>query len=181
MPQITVTPPPQITVTTPPVTLTPPPAGDLLLGGGFESDEGWVFGDTPIRAGYDTALKLSGNRSMRLGNVDGPDIYSFSSVWQKVTIPAEATQVTLKVNIYPVSQDVPGSGDVQTIMLLNDNFRVIKTLSKELSNSRTWEARSYDLSDLKGRTIYLYFSVVNLGKTGKPTALYLDDVSLIRN
>lgn len=183
VPQITVTPTLPITVTPspPPVTVTPGPlpAGELLLGGGFESDEGWAFGDTPIRGGYDTTVKLSGNRSVRLGNVSGPDIFSFSSVWQKVAIPAEANRVTLKVNVYPTSQDQPGSGDVQTIMILNSNFRVIKTLSKELSNSRTWEARAYDVSDLKGQTVYVYFSVVNVGGTGKPTALYLDDVSLV--
>jgi hypothetical protein len=157
---------------------TPLPAGELLLNGGFETDEGWVFGDTPIRGGYDTTTKLSGNRSARLGAVSGPDIFSFSSVWQRVTLPAEASQVTLQVNLYPVSQEAPGSRDVQNIMILNNNFRVIRTLSKELSNSLSWEARSYDLSDLRGQTIYVYFSVVNLGQTGKLTAMYVDDVSL---
>jgi hypothetical protein len=123
-------------------------------------------------------VKLGGSRSARLGNVSGRDIFSFSSVWQRVTLPAEATQVILRANIYPVSQDNPGSGDVQNIMILNDRFQVARTLSKELSNSATWENRTYDLSDLKGRTIYIYFSVVNLGQTGRPTAMYLDDVSL---
>jgi hypothetical protein len=150
----------------------------LLPNGGFEADGDWIFGDTPIRGAYDNTVRLSGSRSVRLGNVSGPDLYSFSSVWQKVTIPAEATQATLKVNVYPTSQDAPGSGDVQNIMLLDSNFRVLRILSKELSNSRTWEARSYNLSDLKGRTIYVYFSVVNLGRTNKPTALYVDDLSL---
>ena len=95
-----------------------------------------------------------------------------------MTLPAEATQIILRANIYPVSQDNPGSGDVQNIMILNDRFQVARTLSKELSNSATWENRTYDLSDLKGRTLYIYFSVVNLGQTGRPTAMYLDDVSL---
>jgi hypothetical protein len=148
------------------------------LAGGFETDEGWIFGDTPIRGGYATDVKLGGGRAARVGNVSGPDIFSFSSVWQKVTIPAEAAQVTLGVNIYPVSQDGPGSGDAQNIMILNDRFEVVKTLSRELSNSRTWENRAYDLSDFRGRTIYIYFSVVNLGRTGWPTAMYVDDVSL---
>ncbi len=178
---ITVTP-----IITPPLTLTPIvtssplPVGELLLNGGFETDEGWIFGDTPIRGGYDTAVKLGGNRSARLGAVSSPDIFSFSSVWQRVTIPAEASQATLRANIYPVSQDQPG-GDVQQIMILNERFRVIRTLSKELSNSQSWEARSYDLSDLRGRTIYVYFSVVNLGRTGRLSAMYVDDVSLTWN
>lgn len=161
-----------------PTTPAPLPAGELLLNGGFETDEGWVFGDTPIRGGYETTVKLGGNRSARLGNVSGPDLFSFSSVWQRVSLPAEAAQVTLRVNVYPVSQDQPGSSDVQNIMILNERFQVIKTLSKELSNSAAWENRTYDVSDLKGQTIYVYFSVVNLGRTGKPTAMYVDDVSL---
>ncbi len=148
------------------------------MNGGFETDEGWVFGDTPIRGGYETTVKLGGNRSARLGNVSGPDLFSFSSVWQRVSLPAEAAQVTLRVNVYPVSQDQPGSSDVQNIMILNERFQVIKTLSKELSSSAAWENHTYDVSDLKGQTIYVYFSVVNLGRTGKPTAMYVDDVSL---
>jgi subtilisin family serine protease len=36
-------------IVSPTVTPGPPPAGELLVNGGFETDEGWVFGDTPIR------------------------------------------------------------------------------------------------------------------------------------
>jgi subtilisin family serine protease len=176
-PTFTPVPPPAITPTAPPVL----PAGELLLNGGFESDQAWVFGDTPIRGGYDTAVKLSGNRSARLGAVTGPDIFSYSSVWQRVAIPAQAGTVVLRINLFPVSQDAPGSGDVQNIMILNNRFQVIRTLSKELSNSQAWEARAYDVSDLKGQTIYVYFGVVNTGGAGKLTAMYVDDVSLKSN
>lgn len=192
-PSITDTPTPTLTPTTPapgpttpapvpttpvPTTPAPPPAGELLLNGGFETDEGWIFGDTPIRGSYDTDVKLGGGRSARLGNISGRDIFSFSSVWQRVTIPAQANQVTLRANVYPVSQDGPGSGDVQNIMILDDRFQVLKTLSKGLSNNAAWQNLSFDLPDLKGRTVYIYFSVVNLGRTGRPTAMYVDDVSL---
>jgi subtilisin family serine protease len=186
VPPVTDTPTPTLTPATPapgpttpaPTAPAPQPAGELLLNGGFETDEGWTFGDTPIRGGYDTNVKLGGGRSARLGNVSGNDIFSFSSVWQRVTIPAQANQVTLRANVYPVSQDVPGSGDVQNIMILDDRFQVLKTLSKGLSNSAAWQNLSFDLPDLKGRTVYIYFSVVNLGRTGRPTAMYVDDVSL---
>lgn len=195
-PGVTDTPTPTLTPTTPapgpttpapapttPVPTTPAPqtGSDLLLNGGFETDEGWTFGDTPIRGTFDSNVKLGGGRSVRLGNVSGPDIFSFSSVWQRVTIPAQANQVTLRANVYPISQDVPGSGDVQNIMILNDRFQVIRTLSKGLSNSAAWQNLSFDLSDLKGQTVYVYFSVVNLGRTGRPTAMYIDDVGLTWN
>lgn len=175
----TPTPTPTFTPTPTPIidTPTPLPAGELLLNGGFESDEGWVFGDTPVRGTYDTTLTLGGNRSVRLGITSEPDRYSYTSVWQRVDIPAEASQVTLTANIYPISQDTPGS-DFQNIMILDNRFRVIETLARDLSNSQAWESRTYDLSHLKGRTIHIYFGVLNRGFGGKPTALYVDDVSL---
>ncbi len=163
----------------PPVTVTgaPPLPGELLLNGGFETDEGWVFGDTPIRGGYDSIVVRSGNRSARLGTVVGPARFSYSSVWQRVTVPAEAGQVRLDAWIYPVSP-IPNGCDEQTIAVLNDRFQVSRFLARELSNSQNWEPRSYDLSDFRGRTIYVYFSVLNRGCSGQPTAMYVDDVSL---
>ena len=164
----------------PPTTVTPPPPlpGELLVNGGFETDEGWVFGDTPIRGGYDTIVVHSGNRSARLGTMAGPVRFSFSSVWQRVVIPVEASQVRLNAYVYPVSQNQPVSCDNQTIAILNDRFEVSRFLSRDLSNSQAWEPRSYDLSEYRGRTIYVYFSVLNRGCTGQPTAMYVDDVSL---
>jgi len=50
---------------------------------------------------------------------------------------------------------------VQTILILDKNFNLLKTLSRELSNSQSWETRTYDLSELSGQTIYLYFGVAN--------------------
>ncbi len=175
----TFTPTPTLTPIPPiPTTPTPPPLpGELLVNASFEGDDGWVFGDTPIRGGYDTGIVRSGSRSARVGATSGRDTFSFSSVWQRVTIPVEAGQVTLSAYVYPISQDGPGT-DVQNIMILNQNFRVLRTLSTELSNSQSWELRSYDLSDLRGQTIYVYFSVLNRGRTGRLSAMYIDDVSL---
>ncbi len=177
----TFTPTPTDTPTPTPVTpviVTPPPPlpGELLTNGGFESDEGWVFGDTPIRGGYDSTIVHSGSRAARLGATSGPDKFSFSSVWQRVTIPAEANQVQLNAYVYPISQDQ--YSDIQTIAILDEGFHMLKTLSQELSNSQTWEARSYDLSELRGQTVYVYFSVFNRGRTGRLSAMYVDDVSL---
>jgi hypothetical protein len=177
---ITDTPTPTPTTTpTPPgaITVTPQPSTNLLVNGGFETDQGWVFGDTPIRGEYQTNVVHSGNRAALVGAVSGPEPFSFSSVWQRVTIPPEASQVTLNAYVYPVSQNL-ASGDKQNIMILNNNFRVMRKLSEDLSNSQAWEARSYDLSDLAGQTIYVYFSVLNRGRTGQLSAMYVDDVSL---
>jgi serine protease len=163
-------------VVAPTSTPAPLPPGELLLNGGFETNEGWIFGDTPIRGGYDTGAVLSGGRSARLGAASGSVPFSFSSTWQKVTIPAEARQVILTTNTYPVSQDACGV-NTQYIGILNSQFRLTRTLWTGLSNSKSWENRTYDLSDMRGQTIYVYFSVLNRACSG-PTAMYVDDVSL---
>ncbi len=175
-----ITPTPTWTPLPPPITATPPPppAGDLLTSGGFETDGGWVFGDTPIRGSYSTATVRSGSRAVCLGATSGPDRYSYSSVWQKVTVPAEASNVSLNAFVYPISQDTPAGGDRQYIMILNQNFRPIRILAEDLTNSQTWEQRTYNLSDLAGQTVYIYFSVLNQGCCGKLSAMCLDDVTL---
>ncbi len=177
---ITATPTPTVVeppTATPTPALPPLPAGELLLNGGFENDEGWIIYDTPIDAEYDTSVVLSGNRAAKLGVTSGQDMYSFTSIRQQVTIPAEAGQAILTANIYPITQDSPGT-DIQYILILNSGGRIIKTLSQELSNSQTWETRTYDLADLRGQTIFIYFGVFNRGGTDRPSALYVDDVSL---
>lgn len=166
------------TATPTPAPITSGPGNELLVNGGFENNEGWIFGDTPVQGSYNTNVVRSGLRSARLGNLgDRYDVFSYSSVWQKVTIPVEAQQVTLTANIYPVSYD-QGGRDIQYIGLLGSNGRFIRALSEGLSNSQTWETKTFDLSDFRGQTIYIYFSVLNRGGPAGPSALYVDDVSL---
>jgi hypothetical protein len=183
-PTPTASPSPTPMTPTPPspgVTITPTPTSgpvagnELVANGGFEGGESWVFGDTPVRGDFDTTLAHAGSRSARLGITSGRDRFSFTSVWQKVTIPAEASQATLTASVYPMSQDQ--FGDAQNILILNERFRVLQTLSQGLSNSQSWESRSYDLSRWRGQTIYVYFGVVNDGD-GRSTAMYVDVVSL---
>ncbi len=174
----TFTPQPTATFMPSPTPTSPPlPAGELLKNGDFETDEAWVFGDTPVKGEYSAEMAQSGHRSVKLGITAGPDKYSFTSVWQQVSIPAEAQQVTLTAHTYPISQDQPGR-DAQNIFILNHRFRIIKQLSRSLSNSQSWEARTYDLSDLRGQTIYVYFGVFNNGYGNRPTAMFVDNASL---
>lgn len=180
----TITPTPTVSPipsSTPTASPTPSPSPnlptELIINGSFETDEGWIIGDTPVLGSYNTTQVYTGARALKLGIENGRDVTSYSSVWQKVVIPLEARQVTLKAQIYPISQDYFGS-DRQFIIILNDRFQVAETLSSELSNSQKWETRTYDLSDFIGRTIYIYFDVYNGGWTNRPSAMYVDDVSL---
>ncbi|MDX1523556.1 MAG: hypothetical protein R3264_18155, partial [Anaerolineae bacterium] len=173
--------PPIVTTVPPPITVepvTPVVGANLLTNADFEGDGGWVFGDTPFPGAYDSAVVRGGSRAVRLGITSGNDAFSFSSIWQRVTIPAEAQQVTLTAQVYPISQDTADSGDVQVIAILDAGFKVKRKLSVELSNSQTWETKTFNLSDLAGQTVYIYFSVFNRGRTNLPTAMYVDDVAL---
>jgi len=184
-PTPTLTPPsgpsptPTLTPITPGPTVSPPPiSGNIIVNGDFERDGGWTFGPTRYPAGYGTQVVHSGARSVRLGIVDGADAYSYSSVWQDVTIPADARRATLNYWVYPISQDVYPQ-DQQMVLVLNPRFQVISNVERTLTDGRQWVQRSYDMTPFAGRTVTVYFGVYNGGRTGRPSAMYLDDVTLI--
>jgi hypothetical protein len=90
---------------TPTNTPTPLPSDQLIINCGFESDEGWVFGDTPRPAAYTTEDAHWGARSVRLG-IKPPttDAYSWSSVRQRITIPANARSAILSFWYKPFTE-----------------------------------------------------------------------------
>ena len=175
------TPPPVVV----PLTPTPPspglttktPAGDLIINGGFEIDAGWAFGSNQQPPSYTSDMVHSGARSVRLGIVEGNDIYGYSSMWQTVIIPADARRATLTYWTYPMSQD-EFPHDLQLVLLLDDKFHLLGDIDQSLSDLRQWTPGSYNMTPFAGRTVTLYFGVYNGGGTGRPSAMYLDDVAL---
>ena len=176
-PAPTVTPATPTPTTTPKPTVPPVP-GDLIINGGFEADGGWIFNSTRYPASYSTQVVHSGARSARTGIVDGVDRYSYSSVVQLVTIPADARRATLTYWVYPLSDDVYPR-DIQMVIILSERFRVMSSVERTLSDAQQWVQRSYDMTPFAGRTVYVYFGVYNGGRTGKTSAMYVDDVSLV--
>jgi serine protease len=163
---------------TPTITPTPPPvSGNLIVNGGFEAEGGWIFSRTVYPAGYSTQVVHSGARSARMGIIDGFDRFSYSSVWQVVTIPADARRATLTYWVYPISQDI-FPRDQQLVLVLNERFRIISYAERTLSDAQQWIQRSYDMTPFAGRTVIVYFGVFNRGYTGRPSAMYVDDVAL---
>jgi serine protease len=163
---------------TPTFTPTPPPAsGNLIVNGGFEAEGGWIFSRTVYPAGYSTQVVHSGARSARMGIVEGFDRFSYSSVWQVVTIPADARRATLTYWVYPISKDI-FPRDQQLVLVLNERFRIISYAERTLSDAQQWIQRSYDMTPFAGRTVIVYFGVFNRGYTGRPSAMYVDDVAL---
>ncbi len=164
---------------TPPVSgtpTTPPVSGNLIINPGFEDNTGWIFPNTPRPGRYTTNKAHTGARSALVGITDpGADWFSYSSAAQRVTLPADAQRITLSAFVYPVSS-APGC-DIQLTLALNDRFRVIEQFSNTLSNAQTWQQQSFDLTHLKGRSVYVYFGAVNTFCSGV-TAMYIDDVLL---
>jgi len=81
------------------------PSDQLIINCGFETDEGWLFGESPRPAAYTTEDAHWGARSVRLG-IKPPttDAYSWSSVRQRITIPANAKSATLSFWYKPFSE-----------------------------------------------------------------------------
>ena len=181
------------------ITVLPPrPCVEGIANGGFEDGGDWEIPETPYSAGYTTTVAHSGDRSMRTGIVDPADnIQSWSSARQLVAIPASAVSVTLRLWLYPVSEETSAnpafqthrsapsigtaspsmSDEAQYVFILDENNQWLETLIWQRSNDREWTFHQFDLIGYAGQAIKLQFGVYNDG--GDPvTAMYGDDVSL---
>jgi len=149
---------------------------DVLVNGGFESDEGWVLNRLAI---YDTAQVHSGARSARVGILPGEaggGTFIYSSVMQEVTLPAgPCASAVLRLWAYPISEG-SDPGD-QHYVALFDQWDSFHALDAWQSDGRAWEQREYDLSAYLGQTVSLYIGTKNDGDDDT-TALYVDDVVL---
>jgi hypothetical protein len=165
---------------TPTSTPTPtPPSEELLANGGFETDEGWQIGLFFVSrpADYSTEVVHSGARSMRLGITDQADAYSYSPIWQEVTIPLNVSYAALSFWYYPLSHDSI-EHDWQEAMILDANYYFLAQVMKVNSNSQTWTYHTFNLLPYRGQTIVIRFNVYNDGVGDRKTAMYLDDVSV---
>ena len=174
------------------------PCGQRITNGGFEADGDWETPSTPYPAAFTTAVTRSGSRLMRAG-IDNPgdNRYSYSSARQLVAIPADAVSATLRLWLYPMSEEPPMSlalqsqppalsagadslamtGDVQYVLILDENYQWLETLLWQRSDDRVWTFHQFDLTSYAGQSINVHFGAYNDGSDGV-TAMYVDDVSL---
>jgi len=180
---------------TPTATLTPavseplivnPTAGDcteLVIDGGFEQREVWQLPLTDSQARIMADDDNSGNSLLLLGlQPDAPvryfDTITYSSAYQAITIPTDATQVTLRLRYWP-QNSAP-----------NDNWRValldpishlpVTTLLRGVESAQGWrDDNHFDLNNYRGRAMLLYFEVRNDSHDANGrTAVLVDDVSI---
>jgi len=154
---------------------------EALRDPGFEAGTDWEIVNTAYTAGYVSKPAAyvtnpvhSGQRALRLGISEGPDVFSYSAAEQAVTIPGDASSVRLSVWMYLKSGDRAGDG--QYVLILKEGGGY-DTLMWELTNQAGWQQREYSLDAYRGQRIRVHFEVHNDGD-GALTVMYVDDVSL---
>lgn len=162
---------------------TPPPGCyEAVRNGGFEQvGADWVLAPGPRPAEYQSAPNpvYEGARAMRTGIVDLPNVYSDSSVYQDLTLPANASYVTLGFWYYPQYESAPGAGALQYANIINVfNGQFVAQPLGVQRNDRSWLFQQYDLTAQRGQQIRLKFGTVNDGSGGR-TAMWVDNVSVI--
>jgi len=166
-----------------PGTDEPLPAGcrDVIVNGGFESDDGWVQVASGDVALIDTELPRSGRRSAWLG---GQDQEALQYLYQDVRVPANATSVELRYArlLHEEFSGVLGifSSDANfTTAIANTNGDILQTVA-EYSSSRgddRWRDEAFTVSRMAGNTIRLVFASEN--PRGNVSSLFVDDVQLV--
>ncbi len=167
-------------LTATPVFSQEPLCSNLIANGSFEEDGGWRWEKTPKIPSYTTETAWDGNRSMLLGNLDpSTDTLAFSSIWQDVSVPADAALVTLSFRYRLVSSDPQVFDEAKFVLLNPEGTSILAVPWREKRDTAgEWKEVVIDLTDLtRGKTLRFYFGVVNDGN-GNPTAMYIDDVRL---
>nr|MBC7246051.1 DUF11 domain-containing protein [Chloroflexota bacterium] len=159
------------------VTPTPTSCPDLIHNGGFEQTGAWQIGASAHPAAYTTVRAYSGQRSMRLGIDSGNNIYSWSTVAQQITIPADASTVWLSYWYYPQSTDTSGDFGYISIYHVSSNIE-LQRLRNIRENSQVWTYSKHSLDAFKGMTVRVLFGVYNDGLAGL-TTVYVDDVAVL--
>ncbi|MGQ9456961.1 MAG: hypothetical protein ACUVS5_01585 [Anaerolineae bacterium] len=170
----------------PPTPGAPPPptptgrCQELVQNGSFDPLQGvWRIGQTPYLARYASDQYHSGPWSMYLGFQ--PSLlnqFAYSSVRQQVQIPAGASTVRLLFWYFPIWEANAGRDEQQFVLLESWRDGVIAKPWWAQSNARTWLWQTVDLTPYAGRTLDIYFAVVNDGMGGR-AGMYLDDVSIL--
>jgi hypothetical protein len=157
-----------------------------LVNGGFETDGAWILtGSRPPRVVG--SMAHGGERSLLLGILPGEaNLFSYSTVWQRVDVPASARTMTVRAWTYQAAE--PGGGPDRQLMLVYDvdpelNLQLqrspIARVFGERINAGAWQRRTLtmDVTAWRGSALWLYATVANDGFGGRAW-MYLDDVEV---
>lgn len=168
---------------------------NVITNSGFENDQGWELPVTERTARYSTANYHSGSRSLLTGILAGEiNKFSYSSTRQLVKIPADASRATLRVWLYPSSEEslslaLPAkldgeqfgkdvlASDIQYVLVLDSNNNILETLLWMRNDSRNWLLYEFNLTRYAGKNIKIHIGTYNDGAAGR-TSMYVDDATL---
>lgn len=165
----------------PPTQQLPQGCTNLVLNGSFEDDTGWsdISGERTIL--IDTELPHTGKRSAWLG---GQDKEPVQTIFQDISIPANATRVQLEYYRYLHEEFSGLSGLLASdakfnAVIANTQGQIIGAVEKLTSAEADdrWQAKQFDLSQLAGKTIRLAFTSDN--PRGNVSSMFVDDVALL--
>ncbi|MFN8444353.1 MAG: hypothetical protein U0175_26455 [Caldilineaceae bacterium] len=149
---------------------------ELLGNGDLETSGGWTFPATPVQGGIVNAPVHAGANAIRLGIATTSNATAYSTAYQSITLPANAQQIVL--TYWERSGATGDSGDFRDAILFHPNFTVLRNLDHQVgAGNDQWSQRSFDLSDLAGQSLIVYFDVYNNG-SGATLVNYLDDISV---
>jgi hypothetical protein len=148
------------------------PGTNLIVNGGFETDQGWDMTATGYPASYVTDPVRSGQRAGRAWVPKG--WVAYSSLAQTVTLPSQHSLV-LSYWFYPTFED-DDAGDAQYVSL-TDTSGTGHLLWLGRQNDREWLEMELDLTPYRGQTVILRFGGRNDGDDATAT-LVIDDVRL---
>ncbi len=173
IPTATNTPVPQATATNTPVAST---CNEGLTNGGFESGSSpWVQTSTGGYNLVDTTRPHTGSYSAYLAGYNN----ATDTIYQQVTIPANATSATLTYWWNMSTQETGATKyDFLYARVLNSSGTTLATL-QTMSNAdtqNTWKQSSFNLLAYKGQTVRVYFKGTT--DSSLTTSFFVDDVSL---
>jgi hypothetical protein len=155
------------------IVVRPPPIGDLIENGGFESGglSGWTVDDGSGSVIASTATAHGGSTSARVGS--SSLLVGGSGLYQDIAVPAGRT-TTLTFWAYPRCPYVFGQ---QSGYLLRPDGSILKTIFDTCDDGGVWEKLTVDLTPYAGQTV-LFYVFVDDG-FWFDTWLYIDDVSTV--
>jgi len=149
---------------------------ELLTNGDLETSGGWRFGATPVPGTVVDTPAHAGSFALRLGIGAGNNTLAYSTAYQTVALPATAEQIVLTYWERPGATG--DSGDYREVVALRTDFTVLRSLERQTGGGNDqWTQRTFDVTDLRGQSLVLYFNVYNNG-SGAILVNYLDDISL---
>lgn len=164
---------------------SPTPEGcyDLLVNGDFESDSAWIFGDSPVPGKYTGAVKQNGLRAVQLGIPrEVSMVQSYSSIRQLLMVPPATSTVTLRWWQWAGSEEGPNPNpssfqDRFDIIALTPGGDTMRVIHRTRPVDGGWTSHMVDVTELAGKSFYLYFNLYNDGHGGR-SWIYLDNMML---